>query len=364
MAKKKLQHPNKKRNNLITAAVSGGLLILLAALVGLNIAGRNYIIKMDGVKVSVKEYKLCLYLQKLQIESLYGDSIWNLEIEEGVTLAQDSTGRALQALFQRRVAVNEFRRLGLSLTAEQKEEAVKNRQVLRDNLTPRMLDEIGMSMKQLLVFCEEELMYSALYDYVTKDFSFDGEAFSEYYEEYLVDNIKSLNTVNVNYILTDSLEKAEEALAKAKKGESIYNLIKQYSADYEAPGEDAEKDGDGNVIDPRMEPSDAWYVDPIYDNDLIDEIYKLKEGEFSEIFEFHHHSDDEDDHEAMNYLFVYVDNIEYPDYAELKEEVREKYIDEEKGGIFSDYFWAIAEDIYIEENTDLINKIDIRTLPV
>ena len=126
MAKKKTQYPNKTKSNIITVLIAAMLVALLFAVVAVNAATRKYIIKVDGVKIPKSYYLMHLYSEKIKWENGtgYGKEYWNYDFtSQGGPSATDVQKTALNATLIQRVSVLECKKLGLTLTDEQKEEA-------------------------------------------------------------------------------------------------------------------------------------------------------------------------------------------------------------------------------------------------
>jgi len=270
MAKKKMQFPNKTRNNIITAAVVSAGAILLIALVALYIQSLNYVIKIDGKPVTKGSFILTLYLTRSEWENYYGsNTILQQQDSNGRYYAEYAMDDGLNRAMQQKVAANEFNNRKLSLTKEQKDEAKQYRDDLVANASKAMLNHIGMSNGQILKFWEEYMMYSALYDDITKEYVFDAADYEIYYYDTLAEYDKSIREYNVNYIVVDSRQTAEEVQAKIKNGGDIFELIKEYSTEYAAP-EDGEDD-------PWAEPMDVHVIALL--GDYVDDIYTLVAGD-------------------------------------------------------------------------------------
>ena len=157
-----------------------------------------------------------------------------------------------------------------------------------------MLDEIGMSDKKIVTFFEEAKLQELLSAYLTKDIELTDEDYEEYYAQYLIDKDADIRTYNVNYIITDSLEKAEEAKARAEAGEDMFTLIKEYSVDYAEPDEGEENvrekpESAKNIANPLI---NDYFAAGKYDDfekdfdTFLRNVYKLEEGEYSDIVTF------------------------------------------------------------------------------
>jgi len=395
MAKKKVKYPYRTRNNIITAAVAVVLIAVLITLVALNVSARNYVLTLDGKKASVNDYKYYLY-NEVTLYKSYGfiDYLgWSGDISQytgetsGTTVAQSAVNGALSALIHERITVRECKARGLTLSADQEKTAQDNLNTLLDNLSKAAKSNIGLSNSQLLTLIKGDLLWDNLYADITQDYAFDQADFDTYYQNYLDTNKYTLTKCNVYYILTDTRDEAEDALAKAMGGESMFDLAKEYSNDYSAPQPTTNSDGTTTTPDdPRAATMLASDITQLTDA-MKDEIYQLQAGDYSKIYEIDvtpaadtTSTDTSTDASATatpdatatdstaaapvyNYIFVYVDSITPPDYDQVKSDEQDTYIKGKKDDIANNAYSQMVNDATISYNQDMISSIDVTTLP-
>jgi len=246
-----------------------------------------------------------------------------------------------------------------------------------ENVSVDLLEYIGMSNSKLLKFFEADMMREVLYNDVTKDYVVDEADFETVYQEYITTNKQTLETRNVNYVVTDTLEDAETVEEKFKGGADIYALIKEYSTDYVAP--EANEDGT-EAEDTRMSPASVAET-PYLTEEQISAVYEMSAGDMAIYTYVPAETETDEDSEASNtadtesdeitdtfvetpkYIFVYVDNVPETDYDAIREEQRESYISGKKEEIYSAYFEEVQDAADIQTNDEELAKIALADIP-
>jgi hypothetical protein len=389
MAKKKKQYPNERRNNIITGAAFGAFVALLIGLLVYNVASKNWIVKVDGATIRDKPFKVAMYQEKTFMENLYAmygmdSSFWYYPSDESETstYGMDAAMNSAYELFYQHVSLKEAERLGLTLTDEWRTKAREGFDEFMDLMTPTAKRYAGMSEKNLLRHFENTAMRQVLFEHIADtQFTLDEAALAASYDDYIKANRDELEQRNVNFILAETPAEAEEALERAKNGESIYDLIKEFCSTYtyeECDDDDHDDPDHYHPEDWRMmaEPLsmlleyDLWFLNEGQKQTL----YGIGEGEFSEIMHIEvspgYSYFDEDEGVDVEipaeerWLIVRIDEIDKPDYDEIYEEFRKNYIDQGRSAVFSEYFEAKLMEYNPEFNWDKIFSIDIAALPM
>ena len=110
-----------------------------------------------------------------------------------------------------------------------------------------------------------------------------------------------------------------------------------------------------------MSPESASSVSQL--SSYIERIYKMEEGQLTEVIEIDTGKKDDDDNTIYNYLIVYVDNIVINDRDEIHENKVTDFEKQVKDNIFSTAMEEmISEAVEGELNYDIINRYNITSL--
>jgi hypothetical protein len=301
-----------------------------------------------------------LYNEKFDVENRYGTGYWDFDYVDGMLLWQYYEQMALQSTIRHVIAAKEAKSRGLKLTSAQESEARAAANAFINNSSKRVLDEIGMSRRQIQKFMEDVFIWEILYDDITKDFVFDQNEFEIFYGEMLEEYEKDLIEYFVVYIMTETLEAAEEARAKALAGTDIYDIMKEYCIDYAMYVENLpeEIEETGFRMEPELATEDFMWM--LFD--FLDDIYKLDEGDISDIFEIPPLDPIFD--EINYFLFVYVDNIVHPDYEDLEEYLRGWFTQDKMNDIYHPILIELINRADFILNQNVIKMFHIADLPL
>ena len=291
MAKKKVQYPNRKRNNILTGFVSVVIIAALVVAVSLNVMARDWVLKIDGNNIKTNEYKLSLAIS-MSNYSMYRSMgyEWNSQIgENGETLLDYAKNDAINMIINQNIITKECNNRGLTNTEEQITEAKESFDLFWESLSDAAKDDIGMSKSKIIKYFEESMLGDVLYEEETKHYVFDEaeeESAKTYYENYLVENKTSVVTYNIDYVLTDDEVSADWAREKIERGEDFYGVIQEFEYGINPSDEVA----DEPVVD------GAEVDEPIVDEPVVEEpaeVHVHEEGE-------EHNHDHDHDHAAEN----------------------------------------------------------------
>ena len=257
---------------------------------GASAASSDAAVTMDQGSISMGEARLYAYVMRNQYEAYYGSSIWDMEVEEGVTLGDSMKDVITDQLVQMIILSSQAEDYGVSLNDEDNQAVEEYVENFKTN--------IGEDVMEKEVFTEDNIrsvvQNSTLAGKVSQAM-FDAE------EVELTDEEKADATcIKVQHIListTDTTkkddegnnvdmtdeekevylaeqkEKAEEALARAKNGEDFQSLADEYSSENAG----FEFSFDKNGYDPVNMSS---MVEPFYTA-----AWQLGEGEISDLVE-------------------------------------------------------------------------------
>lgn len=314
------------------------LILFLITVSGcLNRNQNDYIATVEGEKISLEEFKVYLYIAQQEFEKLGDEDIWDTSFEAGLTAEEAAKERALDSLVHVKISTKQAKRLNISLTEEQKEQAKLDASSFLNSLTDSQLQNISITEDNMLKIMEEKAIYKEVYEEVTKNFEISEKDFQNSYKAYISkkDNLNALK-LDIEYIFIspvstdkaqqDILNQAKEVLQKAKEGKDFKQLVDEYSKSNEI------------IIDSGKETIEKGR----YIEKLEDIAFNLKQGEVSDLIIV----------DSDYYIIKLNDRIE----SSIKEEYRNKYIKQKKDEIFEQEYsnWKTKEP---EKNMELWNSI-------
>lgn len=314
------------------------LILFLITVSGcLNRNQNDYIATVEGEKISLEEFKVYLYIAQQEFEKLGDEDIWDTSFEAGLTAEEAAKERALDSLVHVKISIKQAKRLNISLTEEQKEQAKLDASSFLNSLTDSQLQNIAITEDKMLKIMEEKAIYKEVYEEVTKNFEISEKDFQNSYKAYISkkDNLNALK-LDIEYIFIspvstdkaqqDILNQAKEVLQKAKEGKDFKQLVDEYSKSNEI------------IIDSGKETIEKGR----YIEKLEDIAFNLKQGEVSDLIIV----------DSDYYIIKLNDRIE----SSIKEEYRNKYIKQKKDEIFEQEYsnWKTKEP---EKNMELWNSI-------
>lgn len=314
------------------------LILFLITVSGcLNRNQNDYIATVEGEKISLEEFKVYLYIAQQEFEKLGDEDIWDTSFEAGLTAEEAAKERALDSLVHVKISTKQAKRLNISLTEEQKEQAKLDASSFLNSLTDSQLQNIAITEDKMLKIMEEKAIYKEVYEEVTKNFEISEKDFQNSYKAYISkkDNLNALK-LDIEYIFIspvstdkaqqDILNQAKEVLQKAKEGKDFKQLVDKYSKSNEI------------IIDSGKETIEKGK----YIEKLEDIAFNLKQGEVSDLIIV----------DSDYYIIKLNDRIE----SSIKEEYRNKYIKQKKDEIFEQEYsnWKTKEP---EKNMELWNSI-------
>lgn len=303
----------------------------------LNRNQNDYIATVEGEKISLEEFKVYLYIAQQEFEKLGDEDIWDTSFEAGLTAEEAAKERALDSLVHVKISTKQAKRLNISLTEEQKEQAKLDAFNFLNSLTDSQLQNIAITEDKMLKIMEEKAIYKEVYEEVTKNFEISEKDFQNSYKAYISkkDNLNALK-LDIEYIFispvsTDKaqqniLNQAKEVLQKAKEGKDFKQLVDEYSNSNEI------------IINSGKETIEKGK----YIEKLEDVAFNLKQGEVSDLIIV----------DSDYYIIKLNNRIE----SSIKEEYRNKYIKQKKDEIFEQEYsnWKTKEP---EKNMELWNSI-------
>lgn len=331
----------KKIMTLIMSVVLGISLIGCSSKVDPN----EVIMTVNGRDVNAGYYEKMLGLYKQSIQTMYGPTIWEQEVEDGVLYKDKFKEIILQQIIDTEAVYAKAEELKLLPKDEDVEKSYKE---LMDSLKSdeeymKNLEDIGIDEAFLKEQTIKDLTwqnYKSNFDEIT---TISNEDIQKYYDEnkasFYKDEAKAshilISTVDENdkelskEKKEEAKKKAEDILKRAKAGEEFSELASEYSED---PGS-ASKGGDlgyfkkGDMVE-----------------EFNDAVFALKVGEISDLVEskFGYH------------IIKLTDRIdEQTTVEDNKDSIKKTLLDEK----YTSNIKKLSENAKVEKKQDVIDSI-------
>ena len=257
---------------------------------GASAASSDAAVTMDQGSISMGEARLYAYVMRNQYEAYYGSSIWDMEVEEGVTLGDSMKDVVTDQLVQMIILSSQAEDYGVSLNDEDNQAVEEYVENFKTNIGEDVMEKEGFTednirsvvQKSTLAGKVSQAMFDAEEVELTDEEKADATCIKV--QHILISTIDTTkkddegNNVDMTdeekeVYLAEQKEKAEEALARAKNGEDFQALADEYSSENAG----FEFSFDNNGYDPVNMSS---MVEPFYTA-----AWQLGEGEISDLVE-------------------------------------------------------------------------------
>ncbi len=324
--------------------------VVFAVIINLSINEMNrYVIKVNGEKITLDEFKVYMKVVKKEFEARAGASdpeaikdMW--EPVEGSNPVKTVRQNAFDMVVEVTVSEQRAKELGIQLTEEEVGMLEKK---IRNEGT---VDKFDIPEKDLLLVVKGLAVNSKLSNYITRDAAVTEQEL----DQYLAGKIDTSKKYTVRHVLITTrdeegkelpkdkqdhaLELAKGVYKKAKDREDFSKLAKEYSND---PGS---KDYGGLF---------EFYMGEAV-KEFEEAVKKLKPGEVSEPVKT-----------AYGYHIIRMETASKPTEQELAS-VRKKYKDQlleaKRAKTFEDCINELKKQAKIEKNDKLIDSIDINEI--
>lgn len=300
---------------------------------------------VNGNNITIEDFKVTLALNKIDLESKYGSTVWETEVEDGVKFKDTFKNRVLKGMIDVEAVCEEAKKDGLTPSEEEIDKAFDelNKNLYANENYKKILEDLKISDTCIKSQVEKTLTIQKYTENFDKNLKISDEEMKKYYEEHKVDYYK--DEVKASHILISTVDdngkelseakkkeakkKAEEVLKKAKSGEEFSELAKEYSDD---PGS-AANGGDlgyftkGQMVQPFEEAA-----------------FSLKSGEISGLVESEY---------GYHIIKVYDKIDKQLTFDEVKDEIK-KTLTEDK---YMESIEAITKKAKVEKNESVIKKV-------
>lgn len=214
------------------------IILLIAVGVGYwYIYDNDYVLKINGQKITMIEFNTYLNLQKKIMEQQYGENVWNILIKDAPAIEAARDG-AKQAIVDTKVKVQKAKEMNVSLTSEEK-------QLIRTAVEYNgqdIIDDYDITFEELLRINEEYAIISKLETELFKQSDHSSHTHGKVNIEGYEKGEETGTTFDSRHILFDTQKlneeeakavkvKAQEVLNRVKSGEDFATLATEFSED-------------------------------------------------------------------------------------------------------------------------------------
>lgn len=283
----------------------------------------DYVLTVDGEKISRAEFDVYFNEQVKSFEEQGGSDIWEVDFD-GVAAVNVAKQNAVNTLVVVKAAVSHAEQLGVQLDDNDKAEAKKRAEELITD---------GADIELLTRIMEESAVQSKVYEKITGSYSINDEEFEEYFNDYYEQNKNQYTKYTVKEIF---VQNSDERFSYNDIAEKYNNINSEQGFNALA-----------NEIFPDAEISSQEFDESLYSKTVTDKFVSAKKGDY--IFA-------EDD---TGYHIFKVEDISVKSPDDVKEEVKQQYINERKQEIYNTQndTWTASMDI--EKNNSVYDVIGI-----
>lgn len=306
--------------------------------------GEEVVATVNGKEITVKEYETNLALFKQSIESLYGTSIWDTEIEKGVKYKDKFKELMVDQIADIEIIYDQAKKDNLLPTEEEVNTKFKELKanIDADENYKKSLENIGVTDEFLKKQQEQDLALNNFKENFDKTTTVSDEEIQNYYDK----DKENFYQVKASHILISTLDengkelsddkkkeakaKAEEVLKKIEAGEEFAALAKEYSADTGSAAEGGDL---------------GYFKKGVMVAEFEDAAFGLEAGEVSDIVEtqFGYHIIKVFDKLDENKLTV----------EDVEDEIKTILLNEK----YAQTMEKLRKEAKIEKNEDVIKKV-------
>lgn len=205
--------------------------LLLAALLGLTACGSQFteemVLKINEREIMKSEYMVYLYSTTQSFLSAAGADVWNMDFD-GQTADELLEERTIQTI-RTVIAAEEYAAANaITLTEEQQAEAQAAAEQFVAAVSAEDLAKMGIDADGAVPVMEASYLYSLVYHEIAAECEVDAGELQKYRAENEAALREDYAQVDMEAILLDDAEKAQEAAERAKAGEDFQKLFAEY----------------------------------------------------------------------------------------------------------------------------------------
>ena len=227
----------------IIAIIIVALILIAGIILAVYYTNNNYVFKVNGEKVYVKEFEMYLDQQKKGMEEEFGSAeVWNNPID-GVPAIEHAKNTVKETLIDQKVRLQLAKNVGIKLTGEDKRGID---QMFSSGYFATYLQESGMTEAQYRTIWEEYLIMNKLDEYVESTIQLSNEEI----EKVITENPAKTYNYNVRHILFSTFKDANNTIPMSDEEVKAVQQEAQSVLDRINAGEDFGKLADEYTDDP------------------------------------------------------------------------------------------------------------------
>ncbi|CAH2213787.1 peptidylprolyl isomerase [Tepidibacter aestuarii] len=208
---------------------------------------KDVVARVNDKVITVSEYEKTLAMYKKNFEAIYGEGIWETEVETGQTVIEVVKERVLNNMINDEVIYQIAQNENITVEDKDVEEQFKQfkAQVELNEEFKKFLEENGIDDQFLKNQLKKDMLISKYNENYTASLELNDEKLKEYYEknkeEYKKEEVRASHILfktiddSMNPLSDEdknaAKKKAEDILLRAKNGEDFASLAKEYSED-------------------------------------------------------------------------------------------------------------------------------------
>lgn len=295
----------------------------------------DYVLLIDGDKISKTEYMVYLYEQKKSFEEKGGEDIWEVDFD-GMSAEEVAKQNAMNSILVVKAAVKQHKNLGVTLSDEEKVKVNRESNELLEELDNGGMPGVNAEYDDIYRIIEESHIQQAVFEFVTNGFESSESDFEAYLQEHYELYKKQYNKVTVQYIYAQA-DTADSTTNKELMDKAYSELME--GADFEAVQEKYSM----NVKKESFELSEGTF-----ESNVEDPLYSMSEGAITPVL-----SDSQG-----YYIFKIIDVIN-TDIDSIRDSVEVNYIKEKKQEIYQSQTDKWQADMTVEKNQEQWDSIHI-----
>lgn len=200
------------------------------------------VMRVGGLEVSYGEVVLYMQSTKEEVETLYGNEVWNYALDkDGTTYAKKLKDELLEQIIYTKVVCAQAERLGISLSEDELLDVDEYTAVYLDNFTQSELDYYGITKAQVEAIYRDNLLATKIYESLTLNVDTDvtdeearqAVLYSMFLAKYRIEEDGTRTTLREEELQL-LRERAEQLAAEAEQTEDFYTFAKEHTESTES----------------------------------------------------------------------------------------------------------------------------------
>jgi foldase protein PrsA len=312
------------------------LLLVVFAFSGCSSSGSrsdDYVLTINGEKVSKGEYMVYLREQRQFFEESGGEDIWEVDNIDGISPEDLAKQNAINSVIQTKIAVMHFDGYNITLTDEDDQKIDKKASALYEEIGEDKAKLFSVSLNDIKKITRELYIGDKVFELQTNGVTLDDDEFETEFNSYIADNIKDYRTVTLKQIAfsadSDGYNKAMEANDKILAGADYDSVMLEYSTDNN---------------------NDAFTLtDNMYSTRINTTLYNMQAGSVSDVLK---------DDDGTYYIFKVV-SVDTADMDPVRESYKAQCLQEKKQEVYNAQIEKWQADVSIERNDEIYNSISV-----